>query len=214
MMKWSKIQAVHNLGVNFRRRRMSKFYALMAPASDAKVLDIGGRVNTWTTESSTSQQFPVTLINLEPAAEPEDKRFQVVEGDATALPFADRSFDIAFSNSVIEHVGGWENQQAFAKEARSVGDKLWIQTPARSFPVEPHLLAPFIHWLPKSVQRRLVRNFTVWGWMVRPNQEHADTFLSWIRLLTLAEFKLLFPDCRILKERVLGMTKSYIAVRT
>ena len=109
------------------------------------------------------------------------------------LPYADGTFDIAFSNSVIEHVGTWKRQQQFATEARRVARKLWIQTPARIFPLEP-TLAPFIHWLPRSIRKRMVRNFTVFGWLDRPNPEQVEALLNEIRLLSKAEMQSLFPD--------------------
>ena len=203
----------NNVFVHFRRRRMKKFFALLAPAANARVLDIGGAPNTWGVESNYGPAFPVTLYNVQFSPEAQAARFTAVQGDAAALPFADKSFDIAFSNSVIEHMGTWERQQAFAREARRVAGKLWIQTPARSFPVDPHLLAPFIHFLPKGMQRLLVRRFTPWGLMTKPTPEQVDGLLAEIRLLNYRELKQLFPDCRILKERLLGLTKSYVAVR-
>jgi hypothetical protein len=206
-MKFNNIY--EKIFIHFRRRRMQQFFALFTPSAEARVLDIGGHSNTWTVESRSAERFPVTLLNTyryEPIA---DQRFTAIEGDATALPFSDRSFDIAFSNSVIEHVGTWERQQAFAHEARRVADRLWIQTPARSFPIEAHLLAPFIQYLPKSVQHRIVR-WTPRG-MMQPGVVHE--IVDEVRLLTYREVKQLFPDCRILKERLFGLTKSYVAVR-
>ncbi len=205
-----------NVFVILRRRRMKKFYALLSPSSDTRLLDIGGEPGTWTREIGQGLNFHVTQINmdLKPVPESAAGRITSVQGDATALPFADNSFDIAFSNSVIEHVGGWEQQEQFAREARRVAPKLWIQTPARSFPVEPHLVAPLFHFLPKSWQLRLV------GWTPRAilspeiKLSQLQAKVEEIRLLSLSEFRKLFPDCRILKERFLGLTKCYIAVRT
>ena len=138
---------------------MRKFYTLLAPSRETRVLDIGGGVHTWTTESGEANQFPVTLLNIRSASIlPE--RFAAIEASATALPFADKSFDIAFSNSVIEHVGTWQDQQAFAIEARRVASKLWVQTPARSFPIEPHQFGLFVHFLPKRVQYKLCLLYT------------------------------------------------------
>ena len=191
---------------------MRKFYTLLAPSRETRVLDIGGGVQTWTTESGEANQFPVTLLNIRSVSIlPE--RITAIEASATALPFADKSFDIAFSNSVIEHVGTWQDQQAFAIEARRVASKLWVQTPARSFPIEPHQFGLFVHFLPKRVQYKLARRFTIWGWLNKPTPAEVRELVDEVRLLTYREMKELFPDCHILKERCLLLTKSYIAVR-
>ena len=63
------------------------------------------------------------------------------------LPFADGEFDLAYCNSVIEHVPR-ERRAAFAAELRRVARGWYVQTPARSFPIEPHSLLPGAHWLP------------------------------------------------------------------
>ena len=198
----------------FRRRRLQKFFALVRPQPAERLLDLGGYPWFWPPETRRAR---ITLLNL--ALPPEAKTavagaFDFVAGDGCALPFADGAFDIVFSNSVIEHVGPWEQQQRFAAESRRVGRRLWVQTPAREFFVEPHLLAPFVHWLPRPWQRRLLRYGTPWGWLTRPNRPQIDAFLAEVRLLTFREMQQLFPDCTILRERFLGMTKSYIAVRT
>lgn len=195
--------------IHFRRRRMRKFFALFAPSPEVRLLDIGGTPQTWRTESQRAADFPVTLLNKRNIGQLQDEQFRWVKGDATNLPFSDQSFDLAFSNSVIEHLGTWEKQQAFASEARRVARDLWIQTPARSFPIESHLLAPYIQYLPKKIQHRIVR-FTPRG-MLTPHEVHE--IVDEVRLLTYREVKRLFPDCRILRERLFGLTKSYIAVR-
>lgn len=198
----------------FRLRRMKLFYARFRPSEKTRLLDIGGAPNTWLSESRY-QRVPVTLVNLrfpDPAVFT-DGRFTAVKADATCLPFADESFDIAFSNSVIEHMTTWEQQQAFASEARRVAAKLWVQTPARCFPIEPHLLAPFFQYLPRKLQLRTARYFTLWGLLTKPTRAQIEQMLSDIRLLTYREMEHLFPDCIIEKERFLGLTKSYVALR-
>jgi len=189
---------------------MNRFFELMKPSTEVRVLDIGGTPQTWNGESPDHSKFAITLVNIRSNGEEvDDERFTAVEGDGTDLPFANESFDIAFSNSVIEHVGTWEKQQVFAREARRVARKLWVQTPARSFPIEAHLLAPYIQYLPKSVQHRIVP-WTPRG-LLQPDVVHE--IVDEVRLLSYREVKQLFPDCVILKERMLGLTKSYIAVR-
>ncbi len=197
----------------FRERRFARFRELLQPEPFDTILDIGGTTAMW-------QRTPVAVgnvhvLNLEPRwiQRNGDTRATVapVVGNALSLPVADGAYDIVFSNSVIEHVGTRENQLRFAEEARRAGKKLWVQTPAREFFFEPHYLTPFVHYLPKAAQRRLLRYVSVWGWLNRPSPAHIADIVDEIRLLTHAEMKVLFPDCEIVRETVGGMTKSYIA---
>jgi hypothetical protein len=196
----------------FRRRRMRRFLELFAPTASTRILDVGGTDAFWRLAGVASD---VVLLNIDVPVVPDDlpPNMRYVQADGTTLPFPDRSFDICFSNSTIEHVHTYERQQAFASEMRRVGEAIWLQTPARSFPFEPHWLGFFIHWLPERWQRRLARNFTVWGWVNRPTQEQVDELVDEYRLLTHRELRQLFPDCEIRRERFLGLTKSYVAIR-
>jgi hypothetical protein len=196
----------------FRRRRMRAFARTFRPHGGTTILDVGGTPFNWELLGCESQ---LTLLNLElpPGFAALPRNYSFVVGDALHLEFEDGVFDVAFSNSVIEHLGSWERQQAFAREIRRVGRGLWVQTPARSFFAEPHLLALFVHWLPRAWQRRLIRNFTGWGLLTRPSPERVEHFLDETRLLGLAEMQTLFPDCEIRRERFLGPTKAWVAVR-
>jgi SAM-dependent methyltransferase len=196
----------------FRRKRMAAFVHEIHPNEGDRILDIGGWPSDWQTMPI---EVKIVTLNLRiaPGSEREDHRCKPVAGDGTNLPYADQTFEIAFSNSVIEHVGTWERQQLFAREARRVARRLWIQTPARIFPVEPHYLSPFIHWLPRLIRKRLIRNFTLFGWLSRPNREQVESLLDEIRILSKRELQLLFPDCTIRVERWMGLPKSYVAVR-
>ncbi len=207
------IQRFYELFIRgFRRRRMRAFAQTFDPSASTRVLDVGGTPYNWQLRGSSAR---VTLLNLKipEGADALPPQWVAVVGDATRLEFEDGSFDVGFSNSVIEHLGSWERQSAFAAEIRRVARGLWVQTPARSFPAEPHLLALFVHYLPFHWQRRLVRHFTLWGWISRPSQQRVDEFLHETQLLSYAEMRQLFPDCVIRRERFLGLTKAYIAVR-
>jgi ubiquinone/menaquinone biosynthesis C-methylase UbiE len=159
----------------------------------------------------------VTLLNMPRGQERGEAGFTFVSGDGCQLPFRDQSFEIVFSNSVIEHVGAPDQQRRFANEIRRVGKSYWVQTPNRRFPVEQHLLTPFVHWLPRSMQRAWVTKWTVWDWVERPSPDrreyYIEHFLRDIRLLSDAELAALFPDAEILRERSFGWTKSLIAVK-
>ncbi|MGA3286515.1 MAG: methyltransferase domain-containing protein [Bacteroidota bacterium] len=191
---------------------MQHFEKVLKIRDDLRVLDVGGTQYNW---QFMKHRCFVVIVNLSKPAEWDDRLidFTFEKGDGTKMKYDSNIFDIVYSNSVIEHLGTWEMQIAFAHECSRVGKGLWVQTPAKCFPVEPHLITPFIHWLPLKLQSRLMRNFTLWGIITRPTQQFIDGFLRERRLLSLREMKILFPDCRIVKERFLFMTKSYIAVR-
>jgi hypothetical protein len=91
-----------------------------------------------------------------------------------------------------------------------VGKRIYCQTPNMWFPVEPHLIAVFIHWLPFRMVRKLVRFASIWGWVAKPDQEKIDSFLKSTRLLNQHEVIDLFPNCVLRRERVFGLTKSFI----
>lgn len=136
-----------------------------------------------------------------------------VIADGCALPFGDKAFDVVYSNSIIEHLGILEKQREFAYECQRVGIRFYVQTPDKWFFMEPHLITPFIHWLPRKWQRHLLRRFTVWGWITKPTQEQCEDSINEVRLLTSAEMIQFFPNSVMQNERFFGLTKSLIATR-
>jgi SAM-dependent methyltransferase len=192
---------------------MRRFARTFAVTNETRILDVGGTPFNW---SLLGVHPRVTIVNMPRAREAFDAQFRSIFADGRALPFPDRSFDIVFSNSVIEHVGNFESQKHFANEIARVGRSYWVQTPNRSFPVEPHLLTPFLHFLPAPLQRRIARNFTVWSLIERPTPDrwefYIEHYLHDIRLLDAGDVRRLFPGARIVRERLGGLTKSLIAV--
>jgi hypothetical protein len=195
----------------FRAKRVRRFLDLYKPDRNCRILDVGGLPHFW----SVSVDAQVTILNVHPLEDYQlaymPPNMTSVVGDGTRLPFSNQEFDIVFSNSVIEHVGTAENQKSFAEEVHRVGRSHWIQTPAYEFPVEPHFFTPIMHWLPKRVQRPLLRNFTVWGLLQRPPRAEVNRVLAELRLLRRAEFQSLFPHSKIWTERFFGLPKSYTA---
>ncbi len=204
------------LSRHFRSRRMQHFSKLCKAHSGLRVLDVGGNPAIWLLLPELDRPH-VIYLNMPRAAEPGDDRRNLVFANGTRLPFPDQSFDLVFSNSVIEHVGGFHAQQQLAAEIARVGRNYWVQTPNRYFPVEQHLMTPFVHWLPKSIQSWLVRNATVWAFVTnaepQERQFYLEHFLRDVRLLDCASMKELFPGATIHRERFLGWTKSLIAAK-
>jgi hypothetical protein len=199
----------------FRSRRMRRFASTFGITCETRILDVGGTPFNW---SLLDIRPRVTIVNMPRAREAFDAQFTSVFADGRQLPFRDQSFDIVFSNSVIEHVGDRDNQRRFAVEIARVGLAYWVQTPNRWFPVEPHLLTPFLHFLPAAWQRRVARHFTVWALIDRPSRDrwefYIEHYLRDIRLLDAGDLGRLFPGAKIVRERLGGWTKSLIAVRT
>lgn len=203
------IRRIFALAAPLRRKRMALFQQMFAPGCGTRILDVGGYPATWASVRGPS----VVMVNLE-AEDWSDGRLSKVQGDGRALAYPDNSFDVAFSNSVVEHVGTWEDQHAFAREIRRVAPAYYVQTPYRHFPVEVHTLTPFVQYLPPKWQKRLFRWVTLWGWLARPTPDYLEGFVDHLKLLDERQFRELFPDATIHRERVFGLTKSLIACRS
>ncbi len=192
----------------FRPRRMRRFARRSAVDARTRVLDVGGHPDIW---SHLAELPRLTMVNL---VFPVHKLpgVEYVIADARALPFRDGAFEVVYSNSVIEHVGNASDQGRFASEIiRVAGRGYFVQTPNRWFPVEPHLLTPLIHFLPRRWQRALIRNFSVWGLVTRPSHRMIEAFLDSTLLLTASQMACLFPRATISSESFLFLKKALIA---
>ena len=194
-------------GQRFRTRRA---LALRQQFSDCEsVIDVGGSVGWWKDLDWKPQQL--TLLNNEPFQGRSLPGAVHVEADALDIPFPSWSFDLAMSNSVIEHV---TDQARFACEMLRVGKRVYCQTPSKYFPIEPHCLGLFVHWLPKAWFPYFVyRYLTIYGWIGKPDRAQFEEFKKEVHLLSKFELRRLFPNCRIQTERFLGLPKSYVVTR-
>ena len=139
------------------------------------------------------------------------------------IPVPDNYFDIVYSSSVIEHVTvdkeeiylvrsqkefekrAWERQKAFANEVRRVGKSYFVQTPNRWFPIETHTWFPFVGWLNRPLQMKVI-GFLNMFWI----KKTAPDF----HLLDEKKLRLLFPDAdSFIPEISMGMVKSWMAVK-
>lgn len=106
-----------------------------------RLLDVGGTDEFWQ-RTDLGPDVEVVILNYDPGAP--HRKYHFVVGDARDMhQFRDKEFDVAFSNSVIEHVGGLKDQRRMANEMRRVGRRVFVQAPHRYFPIEPHFLYPF-----------------------------------------------------------------------
>lgn len=180
----------------------------------ARLIDIGGTQRFWETVGlAGSDELHITLVNLR--AEPTDYANIASEaGDATALDqYADGSFDAVFSNSVIEHVGAPAGAAAMAAEVRRLSARYYVQTPNRWFPIEPHYMFPGFQFLPVRAKTWLLQHLPL-AWVGRiPDRGEAENVAREVHLMSASDLARLFPDAAIERERILGLTKSVIALR-
>lgn len=207
---------------NFRRRRidlLNKIIKKYGSQDKCRIIDLGGTSGFWHVwrEHIDWRRVEVTLVNIDPNHAQKDIQdlpiFQE-RGNACDLKnVSDNQYDIVFSNSVIEHVGLFRDMQRFAVEVHRISPRHVIQTPNFWFPIEPHARAPFIHWLPHPWRRQLIRRRRMGFWPKAETVIDAQNQIESARMLDLHGFKSLFPNSTVHKERFMGFTKSFIALR-
>lgn len=211
----------HSLGARLRVRRLALLKSLIekvyAEHGHVKIIDIGGTPKYWRllpADFLESHAVSITLANLSPVClSPNDSHFSFMQVDGCDLQgIANGAFHIAHSNSVIEHVGDRARMIRFASELQRVGEYYYIQTPDFWFPVEPHVMTPLFHWLPRALRIYLVRHLALGHWRRARDRREAEAIVDSARLLSLHEFRALLPGAKILRERVLGLSKSLIAI--
>jgi Methyltransferase domain len=201
----------------FRRRRMRRLVEIVKIRPGTRVLDLGGTPVIW---EHVSVPLEITLLNLPGGVSPgmseilqshhlRHHTFHVLEGDAcNVAQFSDRSFDLVFSNSVIEHVGPPPKQAEFAHEVRRLGRSYWVQTPSMWFPIEVHSGMPFYWFYPQWLRATLMRN-----WRKRLPAWWSD-YMDTTRVLSRRRMTELFPNGRTRVDYFFGFPKSYVSYFT
>ena len=204
-----RVPAASRLSVIARRDVYRRFMHALAPAPDDRILDIGVTSDTTYAESNFLEQaYPhkhrLTCVGTEDGSHLEQRypglRFiRVAAGEP--LPFADRAFDIVFSNAVIEHVGGAAGQRAFIAEALRVSRRFFIATPNRLFPFETHTGLPLVHYLPPPAFRALLRATGYDTWATEEQ----------LNLLTAGSLARLFPRGSAVRVEYAGIGPGWFA---
>jgi hypothetical protein len=210
----------HRRGAELFRRQgtrttLGDLYQRFPAVEAMSVVDLGGAVETWL--RAPVRPARVTIVNLSETGVLDDSRLVPVLGDAcdAATELAEAGgqvkYDLAFSNSLIEHVGGHARRQALAEQI--LAPRHWVQTPYRYFPIEPHWLFPLMQFLPVVAIRAIA-----YRWPLahsRPDSRvQAENEVLWTELISVTELRGYFPNSQIKRERFAGLTKSIIAIAT
>ena len=194
----------------FRSKRYDLFVRCIKPRKGETILDVGSDTGEFL-ETFVGRDYNVIALDINPKAliklKEKYPHIETVQGDATQLPFPDKSFDIVISNSVIEHLSHPEKTAKMASEIRRVAKRYFVQTPYKYFPIDPHFLLPYFSMWPHKIKLFLSDRFPV-GHYKRGGIRHDNPIL-----LSARQFAALFPDATIIKEKCLFLTKSLIAVK-
>ncbi|WP_331375999.1 class I SAM-dependent methyltransferase [Sinorhizobium chiapasense] len=174
------------------------------------VLDLGG-TRLWWLRAPVRPRH-VTVVNLEPSEE--ETWLTAIAGDACQADklVGSHSFDLVFSNSLFEHVGGHKAWSALSHQIRSLAPSYLVQTPYRYFPIEPHWLFPGMQFLPLSIRWRIASRWPLGhthGWSDRQTLQEVMS----IELIGATQMRSYFPDGQLYWERFFGVPKSMIVIR-
>ena len=212
-----------------RRVRAEMFLKMFELSASTRVLDLGGGNGAHihaVLEGSPVESANTYIADIDEGAinDGADRYgfIPVVIPETGRLPFSEGFFDIVFCSSVIEHVTVpkeimWsltsgsrfrsmarQRQREFSEEIRRIGKGYFVQVPYRWFPIETHSWLPFFSYLPRRAQISLLR-VTNRFWI----KETIPDF----HLPSEPEMRGYFPDARILREKLFGVTKSLIAYK-
>jgi len=196
-----------------RRRKFELFMETMRPGPETRVVDVGVGDTGFGTEPGVAvthnffealYPWPERITAVSDVPLPNFARafpsVRCVTASGIDLPFEDDAFDVAFSNAVIEHVRGRDDQRRFVAELCRVAPRVFLSTPNRRFPVETHTLVPLVHWLPRPAADGTMRALRRDGW-------------DQVDLLSRQELVALFPpraNARVVESR---LTISAVAER-
>lgn len=207
------VDTPRSIGGRLRARRWQIFTETFPDIERMRVLDLGGTVQAW--QRAPRHPKHVTVLNLLEPGTTEESWLRPVTGDACEPPshLGEESFDLIYSNSLLEHVGGHARRLQLADIVHEWAPRHWIQTPDRAFPIEPHFLFPGFQILSVPMQAWIIQRWPLVHTRPR-DQESAMEIVQWTELVGARQMEAYFPTSTLIRERVLGLPKSLIAVRT
>ncbi|MBR7191554.1 class I SAM-dependent methyltransferase [Gordonia sp. SCSIO 19800] len=199
-----------SLSARSRRGRWNKFLEEFGDISKMRIIDLGGTPDFW--RNVEEKPAHVTVVNLRDAES--STRIRAVKGDACNPPpdLLGENFDLAISNSLLEHVGGHAQRARLADVIHQCASRHWVQTPYRYFPIEPHWMAPGFQFLPFEARVRLSQRWKI-GHIRTQDRKTAIERVNEIELIGISQMTDYFPNSEIWREKSLSLTKSIVAIQ-
>ena len=205
------VDGPRSLGERARHHRWKMFRSHFPDIDSMSVVDLGGTVDYWL--RAPVRPRSVRVLNLEepPASIPDWITAEISDVTDPSLLSDAGAYDLVYSNSVIEHVGGHERRNAFAANVAALADRHWIQTPYRYFPVEPHWVCPGMQYLPLRMRARVGMHWPLVHTRAADMESAIAAQLS-VELLDITAMRHYFPESQIVYDRLAGLVKSVVAV--
>lgn len=221
MLKRQDLENPNSLRSKFRKKRLKHLVSTIKLIIEAeklsviKICDLGGNHRYWKIFPFNEFKhitFQIEFVNVsqrrifEGGNFPDNVFLESKVGDAcnlTGIP--DKQYHLCHSNSVIEHVGGWNRIKQMRDEAVRIAKYYFIQTPNYWYPIEPHYVLPLVHFMPRPIHTRLLM------WLRKKDFDLATKKFEENRMLSRRELTYLFPNSKLIKERYL-LVKSYIVI--
>jgi hypothetical protein len=191
-----------------RQRRNEEFKRRFPDLADMRVLDLGGTPMSWEVAGLRAQSL--TIVNLD-HYEPQAPWMEAVQADACAGGFG--KFDLVFSNSLLEHLGGHARRQQFADIVQESAPAWWVQTPYRYFPIEPHWVFPGFQFMPFALRVKVTQHWDVGHNPALKDKGEAAALVASTELVSATEMRAYFPGSKIWFERFAGLPKSIVATK-
>jgi hypothetical protein len=204
----------YGISAKSRAQKFDQFLTLIDPKEKETIVDVGVNTTEYSATDNYLEKFypypdRITAVGVEDMNDFQ-KRYPhvtVAQGDGRALPFADNTFAIGYSNAVIEHVGNFDDQKRFLGELVRVSTRGYLTTPNRHFPIELHTRVPLLHLL---LSKQAFDRFVTWigkGWA-------AGNYMS---LLSEKDLRALFAHVGIthytlIKNRFLGLPMTFTVI--
>lgn len=193
-----------------RQHRNEEFKRRFPNLADMRVLDLGGTAVSWRVLGL--RPGSVTIVNLAHDEGPREPWMDILQADACAGGFG--NYDLVFSNSLMEHLGGHARRQQFADVVQDSAPAWWVQTPYRYFPIEPHWIFPFFQFLPFRARVVVCQHWKTLHEPARKDAEEAAELVASVELISATEMRTYFPGSEIWFERIAGLPKSLVAIKT
>ena len=193
----------------FRQNRLEEFKRRFPDLADMRVLDLGGTTVSWRVFGL--RPGSVTVVNLNQDMGPYEPWMEVVQGDACAGGFG--KYDLVFSNSLMEHLGGHARRQQFANVVQESAPSWWVQTPYRYFPIEPHWIFPGFQFLPFRARVLVCQHWNTLHMPACKDAAEAAELVASTELISATEMRSYFPASEIWFERIAGIPKSMVAIQ-